>query len=125
MSAPVFIEKETMHLLWLGFVPGILNFALCYAFIPFFGYRTAVYSTLISYWSQLFIPFFVGYYNKSVARWLGSLKWTLVILVAILADLLLANYLMHVAVWLKVLLIVVTVTGLWMFYKHYRLNELV
>ena len=125
MSAPVFIEKETMHLLWLVFVPGILNFALCYAFIPFFGYRTAVYSTLISYWSQLFIPFFVGYYNKSVARWLGSLKWTLVILVAILADLLLANSLMHVAVWLKVLLIVVTVTGLWMFYKHYRLNELV
>ena len=37
MSAPAFIEKKTMQLLWLVFVPGILNFLLCYAFIPFFG----------------------------------------------------------------------------------------
>ena len=32
MSAPAFIEKKTMQLLWLVFVPGILNFLLCYAF---------------------------------------------------------------------------------------------
>ena len=125
MSAPVFIEKNTMQLLWLVFVPGILNFALCYAFIPLFGYRVAIYSTIISYWSQLLIPFFVGYYKKNVKMWLGNLHWTLVILIVILADLLLANSFMYTALWLKVVLAFVAVGSLLFFYRHYKLNELV
>ena len=61
----------------------------------------------------------------TVRRETGSLKWTLVILSVILAGLLLANSLMHVAVWLKVFLILVNGAGLWMFYRYFRLNELV
>ena len=125
MSAPVFIEKNTMYLLWLVFVPGILNFALCFALIPFFGYRVAIYSTLISYWSQLLIPYFVGYYKKNVRMWLGSLNWPLVILVVILADLLLANSFMYTALWIKVILALVAIGSLFFFYRHYKLNELV
>lgn len=125
MSAPVFIEKNTMQLLWLVFVPGILNFALCFALIPFFGYRVAIYSTLISYWSQLLIPYFVGYYKKNVKMWLGNLTWPLAILIVILADLLLANSFMYTALWLKVVLAFVAVGSLLFFYRHYKLNELV
>lgn len=125
MSTPAFIEKNTMYLLWLVFVPGLLNFALCYAFIPFYGYRVAIYSTIISYWSQMLIPFFVGYYKKNVKMWLGNLKWIIIILAVILVDLLLANACMYTALWLKVLLVFLTGGSLLYFYRHYRLNELV
>ena len=114
-----------MYLLWLVFVPGLLNFALCYAFIPFYGYRVAIYSTIISYWSQMLIPFFVGYYKKNVKMWLGNLKWIIIILAVILVDLLLANACMYTALWLKVLLVFLTGGSLLYFYRHYRLNELV
>ena len=125
MSAPAFIEKNTMQLLWLVFVPGILNFVLCYTLIPIFGYRAAIYSTIISFWSQLMIPFFVGYYKKSVGEWLGNRKLILVILVAVLADLLVANELMHVAIWLKVLLTLGAAVVLWLFYERGKFKELV
>ena len=125
MSAPAFIEKKTMQLLWLVFVPGIMNFILCYALIPFFGYRIAILSTIVSYWTQLMIPFVVGYYKKTVKEWLGDRKRILVILVVILADLLLANALMYTTIWLKVVLTLVTALGLYYFYRRYRLNELV
>lgn len=125
MSAPVFIEKNTMYLLWLVFVPGILNFALCFALIPFFGYRVAIYSTLISYWSQLLIPYFVGYYKKNVKMWLGNLKWIVLVLIVIIVDLLLANAFMYTSIWLKVLLVLLACGSLFYFYRHFRLNELV
>ena len=114
-----------MQLLWLVFVPGIMNFILCYALIPFFGYRIAILSTIVSYWTQLMIPFFVGYYKKTVKEWLGDRKRILVILVVILADLLLANALMYTTIWVKVVLTLVTASGLYYFYRRYRLNELV
>lgn len=125
MSAPVFIEKNTMQLLWLVFVPGILNFVLCYAFIPVFGYRIAIYSTIISYWSQLLIPFFVGYYKRNVKMWLGNRRRTVIILFVILTDLILANLLMYTALWLKVILTFMAIGCLFSFYRHYKLNELV
>lgn len=125
MSAPAFIEKNTMHLLWLVFVPGILNFLLCYTLIPIFGYRAAIYSTIVSYWSQLMIPFFVGYYRKTVSEWLGSRWKIMVILLVILADLLIANELMYIAIWQKVLMTLVAVSLLWLFYRHEKFSELV
>lgn len=71
------------------------------------------------------IPFFVGYYKKSVGEWLGNRQLILVILVAVLADLLIANQLMHVALWLKVLLTLVAASVLWLFYKRFQFSELV
>ena len=125
MSAPAFIEKKTMQLLWLVFVPGILNFLLCYAFIPFFGYRIAIYSTIISYWTQLMIPFFIGYYKKTVSDWLGDRRLILLILAIILSDLILANMLMYTAIWMKIVLTLLTAASLLLFYRRNRLNELV
>lgn len=125
MSAPAFIEKNTMQLLWLVFVPGILNFVLCYTLIPVFGYRAAIYSTIVSYWSQLLIPFFVGYYKKTVSEWLGGRRKILVILLLILADLLVANELMYIVLWQKVLLSLAVASLLWIFYRRGKFSELV
>lgn len=125
MSAPVFIEKNTMQLLWLVFVPGILNLVLCYTLIPVFGYRAAIYSTIISYWSQLMIPSFVGYYKKSVQQWLGGRWPIMVVLLLILSDLLIANELMHMVLWLKVVVTLAALSVLWLFYRRSKLSELV
>jgi O-antigen/teichoic acid export membrane protein len=125
MSTPVFIEKNTMQLLWLVFVPGIMNFVLCYTLIPVFGYRAAIYSTIVSYWSQLMIPFFVGYYKGSVHEWLGTRRLIPLILLVILADLLIANQVMHTDLWVKVIISAVAVVSLWYFYRRQHLYELV
>lgn len=125
MSTPIFIEKNTIQLLWLVFVPGILNLVLCYTLIPVFGYRAAIYSTIVSYWSQLLIPFFIGYYRKSVREWLGG-RWQIgLILLLILADLIIANQLMHTAILPKVCITLVVISLLWLFYRRKRFSELV
>ena len=125
MSAPAFIEKNTLQLLWLVFVPGILNFVLCYTLIPVFGYRAAIWSTIISYWSQLSIPFVVGYYRRSVSQWLGHRWIILAILLLIVLNLVVANILMHVLIWQKILLSVVALALLGSFYYRQRLSSLV
>lgn len=125
ISTPVFIHKNTLHLLWLVFVPGVLNFTLCYALIPFFGYRAAIFSTIVSYWSQLLIPFVVSYYKHSVREWLGSRKILVGVLVVIIADLVLANIAMQAALLGKILLTVLIMGTLWMFYRHEELNKVV
>ena len=125
MSAPAFIEKNTLQLLWLVFVPGILNFVLCYTLIPVFGYRAAIWSTIISYWSQLSIPFVVGFYRRSVSQWLGHRWIILAILLLIVLNLVVANILMHVLIWQKILLSVVALALLGSFYYRQRLSSLV
>lgn len=125
MSAPAFIEKNTLQLLWLVFVPGILNFVLCYTLIPVFGYRAAIWSTIISYWSQLSIPFVVGYYRRSVSQWLGRRWIILAILLLIILNLVVANILMHVLIWQKILLSVVALALLGSFYYRQHLSSLV
>ena len=125
MSTPVFIEKNTMQLLWLVFVPGIVNFALCFALIPFFGYRVAIYSTIVSYWSQLMIPFVVRFYKKNVTMWLGHRRLIFAILAVILADLVLANLLMHMAWWLKIVISLPVIGCLLVFYRHFKLSRIV
>lgn len=125
MSTPVFIEKNTIQLLWLVFIPGVLNLVLCAAFIPVWGYRVAIYSTIISYWSQLMIPFFVKSYKKSVKEWLGDRRLIFAVLFMMIIDLVLANTLMYVTIWQKVVLTIVMFGVLSYFYRRYKLNELV
>ena len=71
------------------------------------------------------IPFFVGYYQKSVHEWLGDRRLIFVILLVILADLLIANQMMHTDLWVKVLLSLVAASALWYFYRRQQLQELV
>jgi len=98
---------------------------LCYALIPFFGYRVAILSTIVSYWSQLMIPFAVSYYRKSVKEWLGSRKIIFLILAIIIVDLSLANYLMRTDMIVKIGVSVITLAAACYFYRRYKLHELV
>lgn len=86
-STVIFIEKRTKQLLWLVFLPGISNIILCLLFIPYFGYKVAIYSTLFAYWSQILIPFISSYHQKMVQRWLGSRKKLILLLILLVAML--------------------------------------
>lgn len=83
LATVVFITKETKHLLWLVFLPGALNVLLCLIFIPIYGYMTAVFSTLISFWSLLLIPFISRFHSRKVSSWLGT-RWKIIMLFIIL-----------------------------------------
>ncbi len=125
MSAPAFIEKNTMQLLWLVFVPGSLNFLLCYTLIPFFGYRVAILSTILSYWSQLFIPFFIKYYRKTVKEWIGNRKYIFLVLAFIILDLIVANNFMHINIVWKVALTLFISAFAFYLYRRFKLSELI
>jgi peptidoglycan biosynthesis protein MviN/MurJ (putative lipid II flippase) len=113
-----------MQLLWLVFVPGILNIVLCYTFVPLYGYRAAIWSTIVSYWSQLMIPFVVGYYRRSVHEWLGNRWLIILVLMVIIADLLIANEAMQLAIWLKLFLTFLSGGLLALFYTRTHLSQL-
>ena len=124
-STPVFIEKDTFQLLWLVFVPGLLNLILCFVGIPIFGYRAAIYSTIISYWSQLFIPFIVSYYHKNVKMWLGNLKKLVVVFLVLLSGLIGAQFVSGTPQLYKVLITLLIAIIFCLVYKKKKMFELV
>jgi O-antigen/teichoic acid export membrane protein len=124
ISTPVFIQKNTLQLLWLVFVPGVLNFVSCYILIPFWGYRVAIYSTIFFYWSQLLIPFFINYYKRSLQEWMGDRHIVLIIFLVLLADLIVANGIMYSVLWVKVLMTLFVSILPYIYYKHSHIAEL-
>ena len=125
LSTPAFIEKNTPQLLWLVFVPGILNFVLCLIFIPIFGYQAAIYSTIIAYWSQLFIPFFVKYYHSQVKIWMGNMSRIILILLILLAGLVLGQFCASGDLWLKIVLTSLIVLSFLIVYRQKHMYEFV
>ena len=125
LSTPVFIEKNTPQLLWLVFVPGLLNFVLCLVFIPLFGFRAAIYSTIIAYWSQLMIPFFVKYYKQQVKIWMGDLYRIIWVILVLLAGLIGAQFFAVLNLWLKVLLTSLIMLLFLSVYRKKRMYEVV
>lgn len=72
MALPVFIEKKTNNILWLVFVPGVINIFLNIIFIPYFGYKCVAYITLIAYWTVPVICFLNPFYRKTIKNMLGE-----------------------------------------------------
>lgn len=107
MSSSAFIEKKTMYVLWLVFIPGFLNLILCYILIPLFGYRAAVYSTLASYWSQIFIPFIIPYFRTKVKMWINNLGYLFVFFGILFTSVIVANVLMTYGIIIRALVTII------------------
>ena len=122
MSTPAFIEKNTKQLLWLVFLPGVMNIIICYAFIPVWGYRVAIYSTMLSYWSQLVIPLFIRYYNNSVSIWFGNLNKIWILLFMIVFVVVIANFLGGASLLWRLIGSVVIVTIFAVYYYSKKIN---
>jgi O-antigen/teichoic acid export membrane protein len=102
MSGITFIEKKAKQLLWLVFVPGIINVVLCIVLIPIYGYRVVVITTVISYWSQIFIPFFVGYFKVKTKLWLGSLSKLMILFMMLFSLMLISFQISNMAISFKI-----------------------
>lgn len=124
-SIPVFINRNTTQLLWLVFVPGILNVILCVVGIPLLGFRAAIYSIIIAYWSQLAIPFFVSYYKQNVKLWLGSLKTIILLLFVLSGTVIVAQNCAVVNIYMKLMTTIFLVIFFSYFYKKMNFNSFV
>lgn len=91
ISTAAFIEERTKMVLWLVFIPATLNIILNFIFIPIYGYKAAVFTTMAAYWSQLFIPYFVGYFKTTTRRMFGNLKLPVILFIVILIITLLTS----------------------------------
>lgn len=93
MSTSAFIEKKTTNLLYLVFIPGIINVVLNLIFIPIYGYKVAIYTTLIAYWSLLIIPLFVKFYSDFIIQIFRSKLILLFLFIIFAGTSIIANYL--------------------------------
>lgn len=115
MSTTAFIEKNTKQVLWLVFVPGIMNLIICLALIPYIGYRIAVYASILAHWSQLLIPFLVSYYRSTVSCWLGNKNKLIVIFLMMVTCLLISNSVSHCSIVFRgiVTMVLLSIFGYW------------
>ena len=74
MSTAAFIKEKTGYILYLIFVPGVLNIILAFCLIPLWGYTGAAFAMLIANWSTSLIPLFVKFYKDEIKYMLGSIK---------------------------------------------------
>lgn len=125
MGNSAFIEKNTMQLLWLVFVPGFLNLILCFILIPIYGYRAAIYSTMFSYWSQIFIPFIVSYYRKKVTMWFGPLRRLILLLLLIIGCVVVGNYIAHLSLAIRVVISLLCIGTFTSLYYKYKINTII
>ena len=92
LSIPVFVEKKTTKILWLVFMPALINIVLNFIFIPIYGYRAAIITTVISYWSISILVLMVPFFRENLRNWLGNplkILWlpAICIIVLLLAQL--------------------------------------
>ncbi len=73
MSTAAFIKEKTGYILYLVFIPGIINILLAFCFIPIWGYIGAAFAMLIANWTNSFIPFFVKFYKNEMKMMLGGI----------------------------------------------------
>lgn len=124
MSTTAFIEKKTKQILWLVFIPGFINLMLCILLIPYFGYKIAIYAAIISYWSQMTIPFWVKYYRNTVCAWMGSRNKLFILFFLLLFSLLFSNMVSHCDAVLKIVcsLSIIAVFVTW--YMKLKINTI-
>lgn len=110
-STVMFIEKRTKQLLWLVFLPGTLNILLCLLLIPWYGYKVAIYSTLLAYWSQILIPFISSYHKETIHRWLGARYKLILLLILLVSALLLSTFIVQCSIGIKLIISLVVLFG--------------
>lgn len=125
ISSICFIDKKTPQLLWLVFLPGVINISICLIFIPVYGYKVAVYSVLIAFWSQLLVPFISKYHKHKVNQWLGS-RWKLVALLFIMVcAVCLSHYLNEIGILYKIVCTLSLITIVFLIIKQKKWDQAV
>lgn len=120
LAVIAFITKETKQLLWLVFLPGLLNVTSCLLLIPDYGYQVAVYSTLLSFWSMLTIPFISKFHGHNVKKWMGNRNILVLLAALLIFSLFVSNLLCSISTPYKIVItaIVGTVYFMTLYFKR-------
>lgn len=119
LSTIALIEKNTTKLLWLVFVPGIFNIILNLILLPIYGYKAAIYSSLIAYWSLLVIPLFVGFYSEFLKKIFSSRIFLLALFIMFSILIISSNYMAPFSFILKLSVsLVLTICIATILYKY-------
>lgn len=69
-AAVIFIQKKTANLLWLVFIPALINIGLNFLLVPFFGYSAAALSTVLAQYSICMLPLLHPYFRSEAILWM-------------------------------------------------------
>lgn len=119
MSTVCFIEKKTMQLLWLVFLPGVINVLLCAICIPLYGYKAALYTTIVAYWLQAFVPFISRFHNRHINLWIPNILYLPLLIVVFTAFLLCSMFVNEMVITYKVLFTLFATCLLFSFLKKF------
>jgi len=120
LSAFCFIEKKTIYVLWLVFIPAILNIILNFIFIPYYGYMAAAISTIASYWSIAIIVLIIPYFKNHIIRWFGTLYIPIFLLSTCIFLLVISHFIGNFELLHKV---IITILVLLIFAIYYYFNK--
>lgn len=120
LSIAVFISKDTKNLLWLVFLPGILNVVLCFICIPLFGYKAAVVSTLIGFWSMLIVPFVSRFHRLKVKEWIGHRGKLPTLLAIVIISMTMSNTIKDYSIGAKIIITFILSGGYLYTIKHFK-----
>lgn len=124
LSNITFIEKKTINTLWLVFVPALINILLTLIAIPLFGYKSVIITTIIAYWSQLFIPIAIPYFRQKTVPWFGKSKNLFFVLLSYLLMLGFTNLVSHYGLIIRLIISTLMVSlGCVFCYKRHLLRS--
>lgn len=101
------IEKQTKSILWLLFVPALVCIILNLIFIPIYGYRAAIYTVLISYWSVSIIGCYVPYFRAHMNNWLGKAEYVFMLNIICVGLLIIAQLIGAIPIVCKLIFTVI------------------
>lgn len=120
ISTTAIIEEHTTKLLWLVFLPGVINIILNFIFIPLYGYKAAVITTLISYWLQLIIPLFVRYFKEKIILIYGSKYFPILLLGVFVFVFIVAQFIVNLSITSKIIISLLFLILYFLYFKKQK-----
>ena len=111
LSTSIFINKNTSKILYLVFYPALLNIVLNLIFIPIYGFKAAVYTTIFTYWLVFPLPFLFPSFKQMMREMIGTREIMLegllinIIVLTTAYSLYDANYVLKIIVIIFILII--------------------
>ena len=97
------IQKRTVHMLWLAFVPGIICVILNFILLPIYGYEIAAVVSVASYWVMFLLPLVIPYLHHITKEWLGGI-WKIPVFIFLSGLTILGvHYLSNIGFYYKIL----------------------
>jgi len=120
LSTSIFINKNTNKILYLVFYPALLNILLNLVFIPIYGFKAAVYTTIFTYWLVFFLPFLFPSFKQMMREMVVTRKIMLEGLLINIIVLTTAYFFYNINYILKIIIIIFTFVVFSFYYRKIK-----